>query len=284
MNPKSMWIRWPSSSSRMLPLCLRCSGGAAGGSAGKGTAQPHIGRRRPPAAQEACSPGARRTRHSSSSGPRGTRRHTARAPVLDLQQVADQGVGGQRLDEAALRAHKGGAAGAAVLGRKVLAQAAGGAQGGTGAGRVSCSPGQLTAAAHGTQRTEHRRRQGGEARSPGAGRRLGLEGVDGGRVGDHLDQRGAVAGGQHLRRGGREGDGRRARDAAARRRGAQWAAARGCACCAGSLDAASISACPTGARPPAFRPARRPCRPHAPRTAAARAAAAPRRRPRGRRG
>lgn len=41
--------------------------------------------------------------------------------------------------------------------------------------------------------------------APGAGGRLGLEGVDGGRVGDHLDQRGAAAGGQHLRSWSRAG-------------------------------------------------------------------------------
>ena len=31
MKPKSMWIRWPSESSRMFPLCLEGGGGGGGG-------------------------------------------------------------------------------------------------------------------------------------------------------------------------------------------------------------------------------------------------------------
>ena len=46
-------------------------------------------------------------------------------PVLDLQQVADQRVGGQGLSEAPLSARKGRAAGAAVPRQQMVAQAGG---------------------------------------------------------------------------------------------------------------------------------------------------------------
>ena len=50
-------------------------------------------------------------------------RPTARPPVLDLQQVADERVGGQRLHEAALGAQEGGRP-RHKLGRQVIPQAA----------------------------------------------------------------------------------------------------------------------------------------------------------------
>ena len=46
-------------------------------------------------------------------------------PVLNLQQVADQRIGGQRLGKAALGPQEGGAAGVAVPRGQVVAQAAG---------------------------------------------------------------------------------------------------------------------------------------------------------------
>lgn len=38
MNPKSIWIKWPSSSSRMLPLCLQKIKGEEGTEGEEGTA------------------------------------------------------------------------------------------------------------------------------------------------------------------------------------------------------------------------------------------------------